>query len=308
VALIDRTLVRLLPAVPRSVVRRVSAHYIAGSRIEDAVETARVLNGAGKLGTIDVLGEEITTEAEAAAFVDAYLHVLDAVDREGLDANVSVKPTALGLGLDEELCARNIAAVVVRAAELGSFVRIDMEDSSTTDATLELYRGLRAAGHDNVGIVLQSCLRRTADDVRSLAPLQPSVRLCKGIYVEPEALAFQGYEEVRASFVEALGLLLDAGCRVGIATHDDHLIDEGLRLVREHGLDREQYELQMLLGVTERRAAALVAEGHRLRVYIPYGEQWYAYALRRLQENPRVARYIAADTLGRLKPPWNGRR
>jgi proline dehydrogenase len=306
VALIDRTIVRLLPAVPRPVVRRISSRYIAGPNLDDAVETVRRLNAAGRMGTIDVLGEEITTEAEAEGFVSGYRGVLDAIEHEGLDANVSVKPTALGLELNTELCARNLEVVVAHAAELGTFVRIDMEDASTTAATLAIYRRLREAGRDNVGIVFQSRLRRTLEDVRALAELRPNVRLCKGIYVEPPEIAFQGYDEVRASFVEALGLLLHAGSYVGIATHDEYLLEQGLRLVGEHGLGREEFELQMLLGVRERRADALVAEGHRLRVYVPFGEQWYAYSMRRLQENPRVARHIAGDTVGRLVPRRNG--
>ena len=307
-ALLDRAIVRLLPAVPRSVVRRVSSRYIAGPRLEDAVATVRALNAAGQMATVDVLGEEVTDEAEAAAFVDAYGRALDAVDREGLDANVSVKPTALGLGLDLELCYANFETVVDHAARLGSFVRIDMEDSSTTEATLALYWRLRQAGRDNVGVVLQSRLRRTLGDVRQLAPLRPNVRLCKGIYVEPPALAFQDADEVRDSFVESLRLLLDQGCYVGIATHDEALLRAGLRLVGEHGLAPGGYEFQMLLGVREDRARDLVAAGHRLRVYVPFGEQWYEYSIRRLQENPRVARYVAADTVGRLVPRRNGSR
>jgi proline dehydrogenase len=302
VALLDRAIVRLLPTVPRGIVRRVSSRYIAGPTLADAVDALRRLNAAGQMGTVDVLGEEVTAEAEAAAFVDAYREVLDTIHREGLDANVSVKPTALGLELATDLCAANLEAVVEHAAGVGGFVRIDMEDSSTTDATLEVYRRLMEAGRHNVGIVLQSRLRRTTADVRTLAALRPSVRLCKGIYVEPEQIAFHDPDEVRSSFVESLRLLLDAGCYVGIATHDDVLLEAGARLVREHGLGPEEYEFQMLLGVREDRARSLVAEGHRLRVYLPFGEHWYAYSMRRLQENPRVARYIAADTLGRLVP------
>ena len=182
-----------------------------------------------------------------------------------------------------------------------------MEDSSCTDETLRLYRELREAGLDNVGIVLQAYLRRTLADIEALSDLTPNVRLCKGIYVEPEEIAYQGFDEVRENFVRALEALLEGGSYVGIATHDEWLIREGERLVREAGRLRGEYEFQMLLGVRPERGTQLVEQGHRLRIYVPYGEQWYAYSLRRLQENPKIAGYIASDTLGRLLPSRNGR-
>src|SRR5581483_2291273 len=193
---------------------------------------------------------------------------LAAIEHDALEANVSVKPTALGLGLSYELCRENLESVAREAAARANFVRIDMEDSSTTEDTLQLYRELREAGLDNVGVVLQARLRRTLDDVRALAELRPNVRLCKGIYLEPPSLAFTDAEAIRASFVRCLDALLDAGCYVGIATHDEWLIGESLRLVSAHGLGPDQYELQMLLGVREERADELVADGHRLRVYV----------------------------------------
>jgi proline dehydrogenase len=177
-----------------------------------------------------------------------------------------------------------------------------MEDSSTTDDTLHLYRELREAGYDNAGIVLQAMLRRTVADVRALADLRPSVRLCKGIYVEPPEIAYRDFGAVRASFVRALETLLDGGSYVGIATHDEWLIDQARRIVRERELGREEYEFQMLLGVRPELGDRLVRDGHRLRIYVPFGRQWYAYSLRRLQENPKIAGYIAADTVGRLVP------
>ena len=299
-AIFDRAIVRLLPAVPRPVVQKLSERYIAGPELKDARETVRRLNADEKLATIDVLGEEITTEEEAAAIVRAYLDVFADIERCGLDSGVSVKVTALGLKLGYDLCRDNLHTVVEDAASRGNFVRIDMEDSSTTDDTLRLYRDLREQGHDNVGVVLQAMLRRTLSDVAALAELKPSVRLCKGIYLEPPELAFQDYEAVRASYVRALEALLDAECYVGIATHDEWLLGEGRRLVAERGLGRDDYEFQMLLGVRPERGDRLVREGHRLRIYVPFGRHWYAYSLRRLQENPRIAGYIAGDTLGRL--------
>jgi proline dehydrogenase len=183
-----------------------------------------------------------------------------------------------------------------------------MEDSSCTDDTIRIYRELRDDGLDNVGIVLQASLRRTVDDVRALAGSSLNVRLCKGIYVEPPEVAFQEFQDVRDNFVLALDALLEAGAYVGIATHDEWLVAETLRLVERHGRGREEYEFQMLLGVRERLGDRLVRDGHRLRIYVPYGRHWYSYSLRRLQENPKIAGYIAADTLGRLLPGRNGRR
>jgi len=299
-AIFDRAIVRLLPAVPRPVVRKLSDRYIAGPELKDAREAVRRLNAEGKVATIDVLGEEITTEEEAAAIVRAYLDVFADIERCGLDSGVSVKLTGLGLKLGYELCRDNLRTVVEDAASRGNFVRIDMEDSSTTDDTLRLYRELRAEGHDNVGVVLQAMLRRTASDVAALADLKPSVRLCKGIYVEPPDLAYQEFGAVRASYLHALEALLDAGSYVGVATHDEWLLDEARRIVAERELGHDEYEFQMLLGVRPGRGDELVAEGHHLRVYVPFGRQWYEYSLRRLQENPSIAGYVASDTLSRL--------
>jgi proline dehydrogenase len=294
--LLDKTIVRLLPAVPRPVVRRLSARYIAGPELADARRVVAALNAEGKLATVDVLGEEVTRPDEAEGITQAYLDVLDAIDEDGLDANVSVKLTGLGLNLDPELARANVQAIADRA----TFVRIDMEDSSTTDATLELYRDLRSAGVQNLGVVLQATLRRTVDDATALAGA--NVRLCKGIYLEPPDLAFRDFDAVRVNYVRALETLLDGGCYVGIATHDEWLVDEALRLVRERELEPHEYEFQMLLGVQARLGDRLLAQGERLRIYVPFGRQWYEYSLRRLQENPKVAGYIAADTLNRLVP------
>jgi proline dehydrogenase len=298
--MLDRAIVRVLPAVPKSMVRRISGRYIAGTTLVDAIGVVRALNAQGKMATIDVLGEETRSRRETLDIVRAYHDVFEAIERERLDSNVSVKLTALGLNLAYELCRANLLKVVRHAAESGNFVRIDMEDSNTISETLDLYRELRAERLDNVGIVLQAYMRRSIRDIHALAPLKPNVRLVKGIYIEPPLIAYQDYEEVRQNFVRCLHELLQAGCYVGIATHDELLISEGKRLVAERGLTREQYEFQMLLGVRELVANKLVREGHRLRIYVPFGEHWYRYSLRRLQENPKIAGYVASDTLNRL--------
>jgi proline dehydrogenase len=296
VALLDRAIVRLLPAVPKSVVRRLSSRYIAGPSIDDAIRVVERLNAKGKLATVDVLGEEITSADEARAIAGQYHDVLARIDDGGLDSNVSVKLTGFGLELDHDLCRENLDSVVRDAAARGNFVRIDMEDSSTTDSTLDLYRWLRESGHANTGVVLQSYLRRTLDDLEGLE----NVRLCKGIYIEPPDLAYREFDEVRDNYVRCLERLVEQGSYIGIATHDEYLIDEALRIVRKAGLAHDRYEFQMLLGVRPDRADGLVAAGHRLRVYVPYGQHWYEYSLRRLQENPKIAGYVAADTVGRV--------
>jgi proline dehydrogenase len=230
----------MLPAVPKPLVHLLAQRYIAGPTLEDACRVVKTANGQHKLATIDVLGEEVARDDEARAIAGAYRDVFETIERQGLDSNVSVKLTGLGLKLDYDLCRENLESVVRDAARRNNFVRIDMEDSSTTDDTLRLYRELREAGHENLGVVLQAYLRRTLDDIRSLADLRPSVRVCKGIYVEPSELAYQGYEEVRANFTRALEALLDADCYVGIATHDEWLVSEGRRIVARRGRGRDQ--------------------------------------------------------------------
>lgn len=296
----DRTIVRLLPAVPRPVVQRLSARYIAGPTTDDAVRVVRELNERGKMATVDVLGEETTSPDEARAIAGQYHDLLARIDNAGLDSNISIKLTALGLDLDLDLCRENLETVVIDARTRGNFVRIDMEDSTTTDRTLQLYRDVRALGHENLGIVVQAYLRRTIDDVEGVE----NVRLCKGIYVEPPAIAYREFDAVRANYVLVLEKLVVQGSYIGIATHDEYLIGEALRIVRD--LPPDRYEFQMLLGVRPDRADELVAAGHRVRIYVPYGTQWYEYSLRRLQENPKIAGYIAADTLGRLIGRHNG--
>jgi proline dehydrogenase len=302
VTLLDRAIVRVLPAVPRPVVKRLSQRYIAGSSLEDAVAVVKALNDAGKMATIDVLGEEITRREEATALLAEYEDVFETIEREQLDSNVSVKLTGLGLNLEHEFCRENVAKLVREAAALGNFVRIDMEDSSATAETLEIYRGLRGQGLDNVGVVLQAYMKRTLADVAELAEVRPNVRVCKGIYVEPPEVAFQEFDTIRLNFVETASALLDVGGYVAVATHDDWIIGEALALIEERGLAPEDYEFQMLLGVRPDLGDELVREGHRLRIYVPYGRRWYEYSLRRLQENPKIAGYIAVDTVKRLRP------
>ena len=295
-SLTDRLIALTLPVVPRPIVGRVAAHYIAGETLEDAVATVRELNQGGLLATVDVLGEEIRAESEADALAAEYGRLLKAIGREGLQAGVSVKLTGLGLDLAADRCRDRVERLVQWAADVDAFVRIDMEDSSRTDATLALHHDLRERGHGNVGVVLQACLRRTLADARVLADAGADVRLCKGIYREPEAIAHTDREAIRTSYLQSCEVLLAGSGRVAFATHDEKLVSACLQLAGGH----ERHEFQMLLGVQEGLRARLVAAGERMRVYVPYGRRWYEYSVRRLQENPRIAGHVARATLDRV--------
>ncbi len=287
---------RGLPLIPKPIVRRVAMRYVAGAKLEDALRTVGELAGEGAVATLDVLGEEVTAADEAAANTDAYVRVLAAIAERGLAANVSVKPTSLGLKIDEQLAHANIERIVVAAASHDSFVRIDMEDISTTDATLRIHRDL-ALRHGHVGVVLQAYLRRTLDDIGDLPP-DSSVRLCKGIYIEPPEHAYRAYETVRANYLYALEKLFAGGHRVAVATHDEHLVCGALALIDRLGVPADRREFQMLLGVTAPLRRTLLAAGHRLRVYVPFGRDWYPYSIRRLRENPEVARHVVRAIFG----------
>jgi len=287
----NRLLVTTLPLVPKFIVGRVAARYVAGATLEETMTVVRRLNAEGAMATIDVLGEEVSQREKATAAVEEYIRVFQAIEQQKLDANVSVKPTLLGLKIDEGFCRDNIGRIAEVAKELGSFVRIDMEDNTTTDATLRIYRELHGR-LGNLGCVLQAYMRRTLRDIDELPGEAPSVRLCKGIYVEPRKIAWKGYDTVRANYLAALEKLLMRGVYVGIATHDEYLAAQAVALVDKHGVPRDRYEFQMLLGVDDELRRILIAGGHRLRVYVPYGRDWYPYSMRRLRENPEVARHV----------------
>ena len=287
---------RSLPLVPRPIVRRVSQRYIAGETLQDAVTAVRVLNMEGLMATVDILGESVHERTLVEQALRDYIAALHAIRDHRLDSNVSIKPTNFGLKIDFDLCYEKVRALVLEARALGNFVRIDMEDSSCTSATLDLYRKLRAEGLTNVGVVLQAYMRRTLSDVAAL-PEKPNVRVCKGIYVEPPDIAFKERALVNRNFRETVAALFDRGAYVGIATHDEEVVYEAQKLIRERSLQPPQYEFQMLLGVTESLRRVIHRDGHRLRVYVPYGPQWYAYSLRRLKENPQIAGYILAGMI-----------
>lgn len=289
--------VKGLPLVPKPIVGRVAKRYVAGETLDAALATIRDLNREGAMATLDLLGEEVTQREKAAACTAEYERMLVAIAESGVDSNVSIKLTSLGLEIDEAFCRANVDRILATAKRLGNFVRIDMEDATTTDATLGIYRDLFAE-HGNVGAVLQAYMRRTLADIAALPAAGANVRLCKGIYIEKRTIAFRDHETVRLNFLLALEKLLANGVYVGIATHDEHLVCGALGLLDRLRVPRERYEFQMLLGVDPELRRILLAGGHRLRVYVPYGVDWYPYSTRRLRENPEVAKHVIRAMLG----------
>lgn len=287
--------------VPKPIISYFSKGYIAGSTLADAVAVTRDLNAGGLMTTIDVLGEFITRFDQAIGFKDEALNTLRAIDREKLDANISIKPTQMGLLLDQQGCYGLIEEIVVEAQKLGNFIRIDMEDVPTTDMTLDFFRRLREDYPGHVGVVLQSCLRRTGSDITALADGVQNYRLCKGIYIETRDHAWKHPEAVNRNYVACLTQMFEQGAYVGIATHDEVLVCEAMNLIHKMGLKADQYEFQMLLGVDEELRNVIVNNGHRLRVYVPYGEDWLPYSKRRLKENPSIAGHALKQMMG-----WDG--
>lgn len=288
---INKFIVQFVKILPQQVVYIFAKKYVAGPKLEDAIRVVQELNSKGIMATMDVLGESITKKSEAEETKKHCFDMLDVIKKYNLDANVSIKPTSLGLNLDKEFCYNQIEEIVKKAKEYNNFIRIDMEDTPYTDSTFNILKRIREK-YDNVGVVVQAYLRRTYDDILKLNKEGVNYRLCKGIYVEPEHLAYKGRQEVRENFVKILDQMLSDGNYVGIATHDDYLIKESYRLIEEKNLPKDKYEFQMLYGVTEHLRDKINADGHRLRIYVPWGEHWYAYSIRRLQENPQVAWYI----------------
>lgn len=296
--MLNQIVLKTLPIVPKSVVYLFAKKYIAGPTLSDAVKATKKLMDIGGSSTIDVLGEFVTTRQRVNHETEMCMEVLDAVAKNQLRTYSSIKPTSLGLGIDFDFGYENIHKLVEKANSLGIFVRLDMENSPYTTMTLDLYKKLRDSGLDNVGIVIQSYMRRSMDDVKSLLDYKPNIRLCKGIYVESEKIAFKGYEEVRQNYRDLLDLMLDNGLYVGIATHDEALIQYGLDATKKRNLSKEQYEFQMLLGVRENRRDEILQLGHNLRVYVPFGEDWYGYSTRRLKENPQMVGHIVKSIFG----------
>lgn len=294
---INKMIAGILPYMPKNMVWLFSKRYIAGKTIEDAIQTSRKLNEEGMMVTIDLLGEFITELHQAEANKDEYLHIIETVQKGNIDGNYSLKPTMFGLLIDKEVCYSNIREIIAKAAAYNNFVRIDMEDSQCVDLEIELFRKLKDEFPKNVGLVFQAYLRRTHSDIENLLDIHTNetpinYRICKGIYVEPEKIAFKKYGEINTHFLKDLEFMFQNGIYPGIATHDKPLVDGALKLIEKYKVPKEKYEFQMLYGVTPQLRKSIVDGGHRLRVYVPFGEQWFAYSTRRLKENPGMAMEI----------------
>lgn len=290
--MLNELVAKALPIVPKTIVRAVSSRYIAGETIQDAVNTTRKLNELQAKATIDVLGEFVSSRTQAEQETAMSSNVLTAIGETGIQSGLSVKLTSLGLDIDDEFCYKNVFSIVKKADEIKRFVRLDMENSPYTTKTINLYKRLRSEGLSNTGVVIQAYMRRSEDDIKDVAKLGASVRLCKGIYIEPSNIAFQGREEVQENYKKLLRLLFDNDMYVGIATHDDVLLDFARNEIAKRGVKSDRYEFQMLLGVREQKRDAIIKEGHKMRIYVPFGHDWYGYSVRRLKENPEVAGHI----------------
>lgn len=287
-------LVKTVQLMPENVVWIFSKKYIAGKTLQSAVDTVKDLNSKGILATLDVLGESITTKEEAIAAKQKALEVFDAIVKYKLNANLSIKPTQMGLAIDKEFAYQNILELVKRAHEINNFVRIDMEDSPYTDLTIEVYKRIYE-DYSNVGIVLQSYLKRTYNDTIVLNKLGTNYRLCKGIYIEPATIAYKDKQAIRDNFLKCLELMLKNGNYVGIATHDKYLIDKSYEMIKELNIPKDMFEFQMLLGVREDLRDKINKDGYKIRIYVPFGDDWYKYSIRRLQENPNIAGHIVKE-------------
>ena len=294
----NQAVVALLPLVPRPIVWRFSRRYIAGTSLEAALDLVQGLNDQGMCATLDLLGEDVTERDPAIASRDMYLRAIEGITARGLDCNASIKLSQMALRFDDALCREIVWSLAEATSKVDNFLRIDMEDSSVTDATLDIYRALREE-HPASGTVIQACLKRSAADVDALmaeSAAPTHIRVCKGIYVEPPEIAYQGREEVRDSFNDIVQRLLRGNAaRVAIATHDPPLIESTRRWIESEGIDRDRVEYQMLLGVGESLRKPLLDAGYRLRIYVPFGEAWFAYSHRRLRENPQIAGHIVRN-------------
>jgi len=295
--MLNKLISNILPYMPEKLVWQFSKEYIAGETIEEAIAAARKLNEQGILTTIDVLGEFIKNLDEAEANKNEYLDVIEAAEKAGVDGNYSLKPTFFGLLLDKEIAYQHIREIVAKAVSYDNFVRLDMEDSPCTDMTIDLLRRLKEEFPANVGIVLQAYLKRTNQDIAALNDLQRegtplNIRICKGIYVEPEELAYKDNKEINAHFLEDIELMLQQKMYPAIATHDTAVVEGAYRLLEKYKPAKEDYEFQMLYGVTPALRKSILDAGHRMRVYVPFGKQWFGYSTRRLKENPAMASVI----------------
>ncbi len=295
--MINKLIAASLPYFPKKFIWLFSKSYISGETIDDAMRVTKDLNSKKMKVTLDILGEFITSLDEAEANKKEYLNLIEVSCKNRIDGNFSLKPTSFGLLIDREKCYEHIREIVAKAAGCGNFIRIDMEDSPCTDMEIELYRRLHAEFPRNVGLVIQAYLRRTYSDLEKMLDMNTpeiptSYRLCKGIYVEPAAIAYKKYEEINQNFLADLEFMFKNKIYVGIATHDKPLIEGAYELIKKYGVPRNMYEFQMLYGVTPGLRKSIVDGGHVMRVYVPFGKKWFGYSTRRLKENPKMASHI----------------
>jgi proline dehydrogenase len=293
----NKMIAAMLPYMPKKMIWIFSKRYIAGETINDAIKASKELNKKGMVVTLDILGEFIQNLSEAEKNRDEYLNLIDVIEKEGIQGNYSVKPTMFGLLLDEEICFQHIRAIVAKAASYNNFIRVDMEDSPCTTKTINLYRKLKAEFPKNCGLVVQAYMKRTLQDITDLLDIHTNenpinYRLCKGIYVEPAAIAYKKYDEINENYLKELEFMFQKGIYPAIATHDKPLIEGANKLIEKYKVPKNRYEFQMLYGVTPELRQTIVNAGHKVRVYVPFGKQWFGYSTRRLKENPKMASHI----------------
>lgn len=303
--LINQLIATTLPHLPKRLVQVFSRSYIAGETVDDAMAVSQRLNNDGIKTTIDILGEFVTSLDEADRNRKEYIELIETATQHGIDGSFSVKPTMFGLLINPEACFGYIRPIVQKAAEYDNFICIDMEDSSCVDLEINLFRKLKSEFPQNVGLVVQAYLKRTKDDLKRLSELHSqdvplNFRLCKGIYVEPPDIAFQKNEEINRHFLNHLEYMFEQGFYAAIATHDKHLVKRALDLIDIYDVPKTKYEFQMLYGVTHSLRKSICDQGHTMRVYVPYGSQWFGYSTRRLKENPKIISYVVKSfILGR---------
>ena len=285
-----------LPYMPKKLIWMFSKRYIAGETIEDAVKASQNLNAQGMKVTVDLLGEFIKDLSQATENKDAYMDIIEAFEKNKIDGNYSVKPSFFGLLIDPEVCYENIRTVVAKAAEYNNFVRIDMEDSACVDLEINLFRRLKKEFPNHVGLVVQAYLKRTFLDIENMMDIKNesslNYRLCKGIYVEPAEIAYKEYDKINENYIRNLDFMLKNGIYPGIATHDKNLIQPVYDLLEKYRVSKDKYEFQMLYGVTPELRQSILDKGHTMRVYVPFGKDWFGYSTRRLKENPKMAMLI----------------
>lgn len=295
--MLNKLIANTLPYMPKKLIWIFSKRYIAGETIEDGLKACRELNQQGIEVTVDLLGEFISTIEQAEENKNRYIEIIERFTSEGIIGNFSLKPTMFGLLIDTNICFANIEEVIKKAVEKNSFIRIDMEDSQCVDSELDIFRKFQQKYPAHVGLVIQAYLRRTKNDLINLSEIHVNgtplnFRLCKGIYVEPKHIAFKTYEEVCEHYLDDLNFMLDNHMYTGIATHDKFLVDSALNIIKEKNIDKTKYEFQMLYGVTPELRTSIVKQGYKMRVYVPFGKDWFGYSTRRLKENPKIASHI----------------